>query len=90
MEKDYLGTQLFCKSCDYVKNVGSALYCMNEDSEFYKLRVDSLLLTSCHSKYEKELSKKCPLCGVSVDVPGLCEDCMIEETQRAMDEGLIE
>jgi hypothetical protein len=58
MEKDYLGTKLFCKSCDRVKNVGSALYCMNEDSIYCKLRVDSLLLTSCHSNFEEEKEQR--------------------------------
>lgn len=55
MNKDALGYKRHCSTCRHVEEVKDLVYyCRNKNSNFYNMKVNSLLSTSCHSKYEKE------------------------------------
>ena len=54
MMPDYLGVKRFCEACQHGKKKWKSVYCTNEESNFNRLKVNSIVCAPCFSKREAE------------------------------------
>jgi hypothetical protein len=72
------------------KKLDFVLWGLSDEDKQAVLDIIEKKCTEVEILRDKLANVSCVGCGKALEGGGLCEDCQIEETERAMEEGLIE